>query len=93
MKYDSVYFGINELKESRLSIYPNPAKDKCKVQSAKCKIKYIEIFNLTGEKVYGAEFSQGTGDAVEVKLDFPRGIYFVKVTDEIGMSVRKLVVE
>jgi arabinogalactan endo-1,4-beta-galactosidase len=86
--------GVNTLKsEPGINVYPNPAKDKCKVQSAKCNIKNIEIFNLTGEKVYGAEFPAGGGDTVEVDLDFPVGIYFVKVIDEKGMSVRKMVVE
>jgi hypothetical protein len=59
----------------------------------KCNIKNIEIFNLTGEKVYGADFASGKGDVVELYFDFPAGIYFVKITDEKGMSVQKLVVE
>jgi hypothetical protein len=63
------------------------------VHCAKCNIKNIQIFNLTGEKVYGADISSGTGDSVEVSFDLPAGVYFVKVTDENGMSVQKLVVE
>jgi hypothetical protein len=74
-----------------ISVIPNPAKDKCQVQSAKCHIKNIEIYNLMGEKVYGAEFPAGAGDAVEVDLDFPAGIYFVKVTSEKGVMVGKVV--
>jgi hypothetical protein len=85
--------GIKELSPASLSLYPNPAKDKCQVQSAKCNIKSIEIFNLTGDKVYRAEFPVGTGNSVEVDLDFPAGIYFVRVMDEKGMGVQKLVVE
>jgi hypothetical protein len=87
--------GVNEKKpvSNTLKLYPNPAKDKCKVQCAKCNIKNIQIFNLIGEKVYGAEFSSGTSNAVEVDLDFPAGIYFVKVMNENVMSVQKLVVE
>ncbi len=86
---------VNEKQPNiaRFSISPNPAKDKCEVQCAKCDIKSIEIFNLTGAKVYGAEFSTGRGDAVEVDIDFPAGIYFVKITHEKGLSVQKLVIE
>jgi hypothetical protein len=93
--YFHTFTGINELKlqDAGITIYPNPAKDKCKVQCANCNIKSIEIFSLTGEKVYGAEFPAGAGDAVEVDLDFPSGIYFVRVMDEKGISVQKLVVE
>ena len=78
---------------SPVNIYPNPAKDKCKVQCAMCNIKSIEIFNLTGEKVYGADFSSGTGNAVEVDFDLRAGIYFVKITEEKEISVQKLIVE
>jgi hypothetical protein len=86
------FVGMKEQQESGLSVYPNPAKDKCKVQCAKCNIKSIEIFNLTGEKVYGAEFSAGTSNAVEVDLDFPAGIYFVKVTSERTVEIEKLII-
>jgi hypothetical protein len=81
MKYDSVYVGINNQQESKFSLYPNPAKDKCKVQYANCNIKSIEIFNEMGVKVYGADFSSGTGNSVEIDLDFPPGVYFMRVTN------------
>jgi photosystem II stability/assembly factor-like uncharacterized protein len=73
------------------TVYPNPAKDKCRVECVKCNIKNIEIFNLTGEKVYGAEFPAGAGDAVEVYLNFPVGVYFVRVTDDKAVEVGKFI--
>ncbi len=85
--------GIMELKSSQITIYPNPARDKCEVRSAKCDIKSIEIFNLTGEKVYAADFSSGTDNDVEVDFNLPSGIYFMKVMDERKMNVQKLIVE
>jgi len=91
MKYDSLFVGINEHEGTRLSIYPNPARDKCKVQCAKCNIKSIEILNETGEKVYEAEFSAGAGDAVEVNLDFPMGVYFLRLMSDKTVDVGKLI--
>jgi hypothetical protein len=82
---------IPDINDDPFVIYPNPAKDKCKVQCAKYSIKNIEIFNLTGEKVYRADFSSGKGDAVEVDLDFPAGIYFVRLTNDRTVEVRKIV--
>jgi hypothetical protein len=90
MKYDAP-FGISELQSSEILIYPNPAKDKCEVRSAKCDIKNIQIFSLTGEKVYEEDIQAGGGDAVEVDLDFPAGIYFVQVTSERTVKVGKIV--
>jgi hypothetical protein len=88
------FFGIDNLptaSSNALKIYPNPAKNKCNVQWAKGNIKRIEIFNETGEKVYGAGFSAGTGIAVEVELDFPAGIYFVRVTNDRTVQVGKII--
>jgi photosystem II stability/assembly factor-like uncharacterized protein len=94
------FVGLNDLspKSNQLKIYPNPAKDKCNVQCAclrqvnyVCDIRSIEIFNLTGEKVYGAEFSAGTMNSVEVDLDFPAGVYFVRLTSDKDVEVGKLV--
>jgi hypothetical protein len=98
---DSCYYyfhtvlGINNLlsQDRSIVIYPNPAKNKCEVQCAKCKIKSIEIFNLAGEKVYDTGFSSGTDDSIEVSFDLPAGIYFVKVMDEKNMIVKKMIVE
>ena len=86
--------GISEKSQTTsIKVYPNPAKDKCKVQCAKCNIKNIEIFNLTGEKVYNAEFPAGGSDVVEVDLDVPAGIYFVRVTSDKSVEVGKIVKE
>jgi hypothetical protein len=75
------YLSVGNLTPDNIfSLYPNPAKNKCKVQCAESNIKSIEIFNAMGEKVYGAEFSAGTGNSVELDLDFPAGLYFVRVT-------------
>jgi hypothetical protein len=89
----STYTGDSEITGSldkSIRVYPNPAKDKFEVRCAKCDIKSIEIFNLTGEKVYGAEFPGGTGDVVEINLDFPAGVYFVRVMSEKGVEVGKI---
>jgi hypothetical protein len=91
MRCDSVYTGINERQASRLSIYPNPAEDKCEMRNAKCDIKKIEIFNLSGERVYYSEFPAGTGKVVEVELNFPAGVYFVRVTGDKMVEVGKLI--
>ena len=90
--------GIDYVEEhktisDRFTLWPNPAKDKCKVQCAKCNINNIEIFNLTGEKVYGTDVSSGTGNAVELDFDLPTGIYFVKIKTGNGVEVKKLVIE
>jgi len=93
-KYSDGTVGMTNLSSAQsLSLYPNPAKDKCNVQCAKCYIKSIEIFSLTGEKVYGGEFPAGAGDAVEVNLDFPAGVYFVRVTSDKSVEVGKIIKE
>jgi len=89
------FFGIDNqptASSTALKIYPNPAKDKCEVRSAKSNIRRVEIFNMTGEKVYGADFSSGTGNSVEVRFELPAGVYFVKAESEKAVEVGKLIV-
>jgi hypothetical protein len=48
---------------------------------------------LTGEKVYKADFSSGTGNAVDLDFDLPAGIYFVKIQSGNDVEVKKFVIE
>jgi|GEM_PF-2209737 len=82
----------NETTRQDLSfiISPNPAVSQFEIRSNASIIKSIEIYNMLGEKIYSAVVN-GSPAEIDCK-HFPRGIYFVHVSDEPKM-VRKLVVE
>ncbi|TVQ93012.1 MAG: T9SS C-terminal target domain-containing protein, partial [Bacteroidetes bacterium] len=72
---------VFDIWESQLSIYPNPASDIINFISND-NIRKLELFTLTGQKVYGAEVNHNN-----YKLDvsgLPQGFYIVKLTNMEG---------
>lgn len=72
------------------SIYPNPATDQCVVDFKKITNGKLQIFNSLGEKIYSSELRGQT--TVDCRL-FPRGIYFVRLTNSENVITKKLLVE
>ncbi len=72
---------ISDVWESQLTIYPNPSSDMINFKSSD-NIRGLELFNLTGQKVYSA-----TVNDIHYKLDvsqMPQGFYVVKLTNMDG---------
>lgn len=68
---------VNDVWESQLSIFPNPASEFMNFISNE-NIITLELYNLTGQKVYGAEVNVNN-----YKLDvsaLPQGLYLVRLT-------------
>jgi hypothetical protein len=82
--------GISEInKNSSLLISPNPAHNKLNVE---CKLLNAElrIYDMMGRKVMNAEIGNSK---LEIGIDFPPGIYFVRVSDGQNAVVQKLIIE
>ncbi len=75
---------------SEFSIFPNPATGKIKIESNFSKIRYVNIFNLLGEKVYATPEVNCQQLTVNCEF-FPAGIYFIIVQTDNGTTVKKLV--
>ena len=73
----------NETANNRLSIFPNPAKDKIEISFEKCQKVNIEIFELTGKLIL-SEIIQ-TNEEFNIN-NLNSGIYLIKITDEESNS-------
>ena len=86
---EDIYFLKN------IAIFPNPTTDFLMIDFGK-KINAptsVEIFNALGQRVFSKKIKKNT-NVEEVKLmDFPKGIYFVKLKNEKLEGVKKVVVE
>jgi hypothetical protein len=83
----NTFIGENEIISN---IYPNPSNGTFTVAFGQ-KMEYsVEVFALTGERVYGAK-----GAAVEarIKLDVANGSYLVKVSTELGTANQLIIVQ
>lgn len=89
MKYDSVFVGINEQQESRLSLYPNPATDKITIESA--KFGNLSIMNLTGQKLISQQVSE-LKTVIDIS-SLPSGVYFVRLTNDKIVEGGKIIKE
>jgi Secretion system C-terminal sorting domain len=90
MKFDSVFVGVNTLKNSRLSIYPNPATDKITVEiSRETEGSKLFIVNVEGQVQLEQKITQS-----KTQIDIstlPSGVYFVRLTNEKTVEVGKIV--
>lgn len=78
--------------ENGITIIPNPSNDKIIISSSAITGNtQLSIFNVSGEKVIERQLT-----VTETQLDIstlPRGVYFVRVQDEKGVQVAKMVKE
>jgi len=72
------------------SVFPNPANDRLNVSINSDKAE-IELFSGTGQVVKKAIITGSS--AVIPTLEFPPGIYFLRIKTSAGVSVRKIVLQ
>ena len=74
-----------EISES-IFIYPNPVTNNLQIQTA-LQIKNIEITDITGRLLY-----RTTSKSIDCS-GLAKGVYFIKVTTEKGIAVKKFIKE
>jgi hypothetical protein len=81
-----------EITPAGVNIYPNPAKDFIVAEFSNpthgnfC----IELYNLSGRKVSGTDYSNG-GNIFSIDISgLPEGMYFVKISSEEGVILKKI---
>jgi hypothetical protein len=90
MKYDSVFVGVNEHQESRLSLYPNPATDKITIEtSATPAQSQLSISNLSGQQLITRPITEPKTQLNVSSL--PSGVYFVRLTSDKSVAMGKLI--
>lgn len=86
--------GVNEYAwENELIIYPNPSREKFKIQLANNNSEStIKICDVTGKIIY--EKNNVTNTVTEINLDtVAKGIYFLKVMSKNGIATKKIIVQ
>ena len=76
-----------------LKLFPNPAQKSFNISISNEKLiqKRLEIYDITGRSMHAQNW---TSLNIELNVSsFPTGIYFVKVSTEDGIQVKRLVVE
>ncbi len=87
---DLVTIGLDEVTTLNFSIVPNPSNGEVVVTlSSNFKTTKVEVFALTGELVANTEF---TGSSSKLNLtSLNTGMYLVKISNETGTAVQRIV--
>jgi hypothetical protein len=76
---------------SKISVFPNPAtNDQTLTISGIDKISSVEIYDLTGKKVWIAELNRNT---IKLNTSLSKGLYILKMYDENFAYVKKLMIQ
>ncbi|MCQ2317543.1 MAG: T9SS type A sorting domain-containing protein [Bacteroidales bacterium] len=73
------YTAVEETKDSRISVYPNPAKDKVVIEGLEACC--VQVYNALGQLVKQVQ------DTNEISVaGLPEGVYLLKVTEADGTN-------
>ncbi len=70
--------GINENELVQVNIYPNPSNGTLRVNNSNNANLKFSITDVTGKIILEQKLSNGISN---LNLDYPNGIYFLKITD------------
>ena len=90
----SVYTAVNELQNSNLSIYPNPAVNETFVTVENAGLNTISVYDIQGRMVSTESVEAVAGEQVRISTEMLNaGVYFVKVNNDSAIQTAKLVVK
>jgi hypothetical protein len=79
--------GIKEIFAENVSLFPNPTTDKVTVTFTSQEAK-AELVDAQGKVVRVTSIN--SGDAISL-ADFVTGVYYIRLTTELGTTVHKVV--
>ncbi len=93
--YDNMYFhknttlGVEDNELASFEAYPNPTKDSWTVKTKNQIIKTVQVFDVLGKEVMNIK-----PNLSDVSIDastLPKGLYFAKMTTDLGSNSIKLI--
>ena len=84
---------LNDLANAKFSILPNPTKGAFVVNlDGNTNVSSIAIYNGVGKLMSDLNVDK-TATSVPMNVNYPSGIYFIKVRSDKGISTHKLIIE
>ena len=82
--------GIENIEATTINIYPNPMKSELKIESGELRVENLAIYDIFGKVQKIENFEKGK--AIDIS-HLPVGVYFVKISTEVGDVTRKVLKE
>jgi hypothetical protein len=87
------YLEVQNQIESQIELHPNPTSGLLQITSSNAPINQIEVYDLSGRRLYHQSFGNSPGRQVQADLSaLSNGVYVVKTTSGGVVSTEKLVV-
>ncbi|MNY56295.1 hypothetical protein D3C86_1923600 [compost metagenome] len=83
--YDAATAGVNDIKKSLFSVFPNPTADFLNVAS-KSKVESAQVYDLSGKAVKVSV----ANNQIDVR-NLAKGSYVVKIQTAEGASTQKFI--
>lgn len=80
----------SKMPEFSVNVFPNPAVDEIRIVSSNL-IKYIELFDIQGQKLKNYKVSGFTHKINLINL--PKGIYILNIVNEANIVQKKVIIE
>jgi len=87
MNAQSVVKKSNDVKTSKISLYPNPATDFFSIAPANEKVKNISISNIVGKEIFRLDANEDLTYNIE---GLKRGIYIIRVFNTEDKMIKAL---
>ena len=81
--------GNSDADLENFNLYPNPAKNKLKVNSKNEPLKQIEVFNVLGQRIINLNFSSSLSENIDIS-SLNTGMYLVKINN---LTTKRLIVK
>ena len=84
--------GIEDIISPQFVIYPNPTTGELIIENEKWRIEGIRIFDVYGREQKTEKRKQEEENGIQIDIsELSTGIYFVRISTEVGEVVRKIV--
>lgn len=82
--------GLEDAKSRKTLLYPNPAVDQFQIDLTETGTAQVDIFDLSGKKVFGSYLNKGINTISVNQL--PKGQYLVRITGNAIQETQKLMI-
>ena len=87
--------GVNNLNNSSINIYPNPAKDVVNVQfeSNNNSKTTVELYSMLGSLVYSQDYTDNNVQTISINtINLKNGVYFISVKNGENTTQKQLII-
>ncbi|MCB0401961.1 MAG: T9SS type A sorting domain-containing protein [Flavobacteriales bacterium] len=86
-----LYSGIEEQENALFTYFPNPASDQVTIQFKTSENRRIQFLDALGKELLQFTSSKTTEEINS--SNYPKGLYFLRVTTEQGSSTQKIIIQ